>query len=165
MNPGQNFQKKILKNSDLQEQVKVWRSAGKSIVFTNGCFDIIHAGHISSLQQAAQQGDILVVGVNADETVRNLKGADRPVNNETSRTTVLAALQMVDAVTLFTEPTPKELILAIKPDVLVKGGDYKIDEIAGAKEVQEWGGRVIINPILSGYSTTSIINKIQNSPT
>jgi D-glycero-beta-D-manno-heptose 1-phosphate adenylyltransferase len=147
----------------MQQQLQQWRSADKTIVFTNGCFDILHAGHIASLTEAAEQGDILIVGLNADDSVRKLKGPGRPMNDQDSRALLLAALTMVDAVIVFSEPTPRELILSIRPDVLVKGGDYKPDEIAGAKEVMEYGGRIVINKIVPGFSTTSIITKIQNS--
>lgn len=140
-----------------------WRLLGKTIVFTNGCFDILHAGHIASLTEAAQYGDILVIGLNADASIKGLKGPNRPVNDEKARALLLASLIMVDAVVLFSELTPLELILTIKPDILVKGGDYKIEDIAGAREVISWGGKVIINPIVEGFSTSSIINKIQNS--
>lgn len=163
MRSGNSIHNKILTLPDLQKRLAQWRVLGKTIVFTNGCFDILHAGHIASLTEAAQQGDVLIVGLNADASVKNLKGLNRPVNNENSRALLLASLVMVDAVVLFSEPTPLELILAIKPDVLVKGGDYKIEDIAGAKEVLNWGGKVIINPIVEGFSTTSLINKIQNS--
>jgi D-beta-D-heptose 7-phosphate kinase/D-beta-D-heptose 1-phosphate adenosyltransferase len=135
---------------------------GKTIVFTNGCFDILHAGHIASLKEAASHGDILVIGLNADVSIKVLKGSNRPVNDEGSRALLLAALTMVDAVVLFCEPTPLELILELMPDVIVKGGDYKVEDIAGAKEVIAAGGKVIINPILPGFSTTSIIHKLQN---
>jgi D-beta-D-heptose 7-phosphate kinase/D-beta-D-heptose 1-phosphate adenosyltransferase len=148
---------------DLERKAAQWRLLGKTIVFTNGCFDILHAGHIASLIESAKHGDILVVGLNADASIKGLKGPGRPVNDENARALVLASLVMVDAVVLFTEPTPLELILAIKPDVLVKGGDYAIEDIVGAKEVMSWGGKVILNPIVEGFSTTSIINKIQNS--
>jgi D-beta-D-heptose 7-phosphate kinase/D-beta-D-heptose 1-phosphate adenosyltransferase len=158
----QDLQKKILPLSELQEKVAHWKSEGKTIAFTNGCFDILHAGHIASLLQASKEGDKLVVALNADSSVRGLKGDSRPVNNEQARAMVMAALGMIDAVTIFSEPTPKDLILAIKPDVLVKGGDYKVEEIAGAKEVIEWGGRVVINPIVEGFSTTAIIQKMKN---
>lgn len=156
------MQNKILTLPELQKKIAQWRLPGKTIVFTNGCFDILHAGHIASLTEAAQQGDVLIVGVNADASIKSLKGNNRPINNENARVLILAALAVVDAVILFSEPTPLELILAIKPDVLVKGGDYKIEDIAGAKEVIGWGGKVIINPIVRGFSTTSIIHKIQN---
>ena len=162
MKQEQDLQKKILPLSDLKDKVEQWKAEGKTVAFTNGCFDILHAGHIASLLQASQEGDKLVVALNADSSVRGLKGDSRPVNNEEARAIVMAALGMVDAVTIFPEPTPKDLILAIKPDVLVKGGDYKVEEIAGAKEVIEWGGRVVINPIVEGFSTTSIIQKMKN---
>jgi D-glycero-beta-D-manno-heptose 1-phosphate adenylyltransferase len=158
----QDLQMKILPLSELQKKVAEWKSQGQTIAFTNGCFDILHAGHIASLIQAAQEGDKLIVALNADASVKGLKGESRPVNNEAARATVMAALGMVDAVIIFSEPTPKELIVALQPDVLVKGGDYKVEEIAGAKEVMERGGRVVINPIVEGFSTTSIIQKMKN---
>jgi D-glycero-beta-D-manno-heptose 1-phosphate adenylyltransferase len=153
---------KILPLSELQKKVAEWKNQGQTIAFTNGCFDILHAGHIASLIQAAREGDKLIVALNADASVKGLKGESRPVNNEAARATVMAALAMVDAVIIFTDPTPKELIVALQPDVLVKGGDYKVEEIAGAKEVMEHGGRVVINPIVEGFSTTSIIQKMKN---
>ena len=161
MRPGQSLQNKILTLPELQKRLAQWRLLSKTIVFTNGVFDILHAGHISSFLEAAQYGDYLIVGLNSDTSVKGLKGNDRPINNEQSRAVLLSALAMIDAVIIFSDPTPLELIKAIKPDVLVKGGDYKIEDIAGAKEVIAWGGKVIINPIIEGFSTTSIINKIQ----
>jgi len=152
-----------LTGPDLVKRLAQWRLLKKSVVFTNGCFDILHAGHISSLTEAAKHGDILIIGLNADASIQGLKGPNRPLNDERTRALLLASLVMVDAVVLFSDPTPLQLILTIKPEVLVKGGDYKIEDIAGAKEVMEWGGNVIINPIIEGFSTTSIINKIQNS--
>lgn len=146
----------------MERRLLQWRMLPKTIVFTNGCFDLLHAGHIQSLTQAANEGDYLVVGLNSDNSVKKLKGENRPVNNEESRALVLAALSMVDAVVVFTEDTPLQLIKKIMPDVLVKGGDYKLEEIVGAKEVIANGGRVVINPILPGFSTTSIINKFSN---
>ena len=152
---------KILTLPDLRKRIEQWKFLGKSIVFTNGCFDILHSGHISSLSAAAREGDMLVVGLNSDSSAATLKGKGRPINNEQSRATLLAALLMVDAVTIFEEATPRDLIVAIQPDVLVKGGDYTVDQIAGAKEVQANGGRVVINPIVEGFSTTAILDKIQ----
>jgi D-glycero-beta-D-manno-heptose 1-phosphate adenylyltransferase len=140
-----------------------WRLLSKKIAFTNGCFDILHAGHIASLNEAASHADYLVVGLNADVSVKKLKGDDRPVNDEDSRALLLASLIMVDAVVIFSEETPLELIKTILPDFLVKGGDYKVEEIAGSKEVIEAGGQVIINPIVKGFSTTSIFNKLKKS--
>jgi D-glycero-beta-D-manno-heptose 1-phosphate adenylyltransferase len=130
------------------------------VVFTNGCFDILHAGHIQSLNQAAALGDYLVVAVNTDASVKKLKGAERPVNDEQSRMLLLASLLVVDAVILFDEDTPLQLITALMPDVLVKGGDYAIEQVVGAKEVLAAGGKVEIIPLLAGFSTTGIIEKI-----
>lgn len=162
MKAGNSIQSKILTLPELQRRMAQWRVMNKTVAFTNGCFDILHAGHISSLYEAARHGDYLVVGLNSDASVKGLKGDGRPVNDEQSRALILASLTMVDAVVVFSEPTPLELIKAIQPDVLVKGGDYKIEDIAGAKEVIGWGGQVVINPIIKGFSTTSIINKLQN---
>ena len=130
-------------------------------MFTNGVFDILHPGHIFSLSQAAKEADFLIVGLNSDESVKRLKGQQRPINNQDSRALLLASLLMVDAVVIFEEDTPLELINSIKPDVLAKGGDYTIEQIAGAKEVMANGGRVVINPVIEGYSTTSIIDKLK----
>lgn len=163
MRAGNSIQNKILTLPELQKSLAQWRLKTKTIVFTNGCFDILHAGHISSLSEAAQHGDILVVGLNSDASINDLKGKGRPVNDQDSRALLLASLSMVDAVVIFTEPTPVELVKIIKPEVMVKGGDYKVEDIAGAREVIESGGKVIINPIIEGLSTTSIINKIQNT--
>lgn len=152
---------KILSPSDLRQKTREWREAGKSVVFTNGCFDILHAGHIASLTEAAKQGDVLIVALNSDASVKKLKGESRPVNDENARATVMAALGVVDAVTIFAEPTPRELIVSVMPDVLVKGGDYTVEEIAGAKEVIENGGKVVINPMVEGFSTTALIEKMK----
>jgi D-glycero-beta-D-manno-heptose 1-phosphate adenylyltransferase len=154
---------KILTLPDLNRKLVQWRVIGKTIAFTNGCFDILHAGHIASLTEAASHADILIVGLNADASIKGLKGPNRPVNDENARALLIASLVMVDAVVLFSDPTPLQLILQIQPDFLVKGGDYKIEDIVGAKEVVSSGGKVIINPIVDGFSTTSIINKIQKS--
>jgi D-beta-D-heptose 7-phosphate kinase/D-beta-D-heptose 1-phosphate adenosyltransferase len=131
---------------------------------TNGCFDILHAGHVTYLQQAAKLGDRLVIAVNDDASVRRLKGKDRPVNNLQSRMTVLAALECVDWVVPFTEETPARLIEKLSPDVLVKGGDYKPDEIAGAEHVRKKGGQVIVLDFVQGHSTTAIIDGIRGEP-
>jgi rfaE bifunctional protein nucleotidyltransferase chain/domain len=151
---------KIYTLTDLKHQISRLRLLSKTIAFTNGCFDILHKGHIASLSDAAAEADFLIVGVNADISVRKLKGEHRPVNDEQSRATILASLLMIDAVVIFNEDTPLELIKAILPDVLVKGGDYTLKQIVGAKEVMEAGGRVIINPLVPGYSTTGLIEKI-----
>jgi D-glycero-beta-D-manno-heptose 1-phosphate adenylyltransferase len=152
---------KIFALKDLLVQVKRWRLLGKKIVFTNGVFDILHEGHIASLSDAAALGDVLIVGVNADASVKRLKGDSRPVNNQQSRSLLLASLLITDGVVIFEEDTPYNLITAIMPDVLVKGGDYAIEQIVGAKEVIANGGTVIIAPILQGFSTTSIIERMK----
>jgi D-beta-D-heptose 7-phosphate kinase/D-beta-D-heptose 1-phosphate adenosyltransferase len=151
---------KIFDGAGLQHQLRRWRILGKTIAFTNGCFDILHRGHIASLSDAAREADILVVGLNSDSSTCRLKGPQRPINNQDARSILIASLLMVDAVILFDEDTPLELITAINPDVLVKGGDYTLDQIVGAKEVIAAGGRVVINPIVPGFSTTSLIEKI-----
>lgn len=161
MKATQHIQQKILDAGQLQQAIMRWRKFGKSIAFTNGCFDILHAGHIHSLSQAASFADILVVGLNSDASTKKLKGENRPINNEQNRALLLASMVMVDAVVLFDEDTPFELINAILPDVLVKGGDYTIDTIVGAKEVIANGGRVEIIRLVEGLSTTSILKKIE----
>jgi D-beta-D-heptose 7-phosphate kinase/D-beta-D-heptose 1-phosphate adenosyltransferase len=138
------------------------RAAGRSVVFTNGCFDILHRGHLEYLANAASLGNTLVVGVNSDASVKRLKGPLRPVNNEQDRLFALASLLMVDSVCLFDEDTPLSLIEAVKPDVLVKGGDYTIDTIVGAREVLANGGKVEVIPFVEGYSTTGLIEKIHH---
>ncbi|MDI9358301.1 MAG: D-glycero-beta-D-manno-heptose 1-phosphate adenylyltransferase [Phycisphaerales bacterium] len=145
---------------EAQRLVNGWHALGHTVVFTNGCFDVIHEGHIHSLLEAAKQGDHLIVGLNSDASIKRLKGDHRPINNESARSTVLSALIMVDIVILFEEDTPINLIKAFKPNVLVKGGDYTLDSIVGAKEVQMHGGRVFTHSLLEGRSTTNIINKI-----
>ena len=154
------IQNKVYELPELLRQISRWKFLGKKIAFTNGCFDILHEGHIFSLSAAAKEADILVVAVNTDRSVQRLKGPDRPVNNEHSRVLLLSALVMVDAVILFDEETPRELIATALPDVIVKGGDYTLDQIVGAKEVMATGGKVIINPIVAGFSTTATLEKI-----
>lgn len=161
MKQEQDFRTKILPLSELKEVVSSWKNEGKKVAFTNGCFDILHVGHIESLSDAAKEGDKLIVALNTDASVKRLKGESRPVNTEEARAVVMAALTMVDAVVLFSEETPLEVIKTVQPDVLVKGGDYRVEDIAGAKEVIGWGGRVVINPIVEGFSTTSLIQKMQ----
>jgi len=152
--------RKIFDLPGLHHQLSRWRLLGKTVAFTNGCFDILHQGHIASLSEAAREADFLVVGLNSDASTCRLKGESRPINNQHARATVMASLLMVDAVILFEEDTPLNLIKSIRPDVLVKGGDYTLEQIVGAKEVIEAGGRVVINPIVPGFSTTSILEKI-----
>jgi D-glycero-beta-D-manno-heptose 1-phosphate adenylyltransferase len=162
MKSVQSIPHKIFTADALQHQLKRWRLQNKKIVFTNGVFDILHEGHIASLSDAAANGHILIVGVNADASVKRLKGNSRPVNNENSRALLLAALVITDAIIIFEEDTPYNLITAVMPDVLVKGGDYTINTIVGAKEVIANGGQVIIAPILEGFSTTGIIEKMKS---
>ncbi|MDP1844514.1 MAG: D-glycero-beta-D-manno-heptose 1-phosphate adenylyltransferase [Sediminibacterium sp.] len=163
MKATQAISKKVFTLAQLLQQVAAWRVNGKTIAFTNGCFDILHEGHIFSLNQAANEADYLILGVNSDASVQKLKGPDRPVNNEQSRSLILSNLAVVDAVIVFNEDTPLTLINAILPDVIVKGGDYTIEQIVGSKEVIANGGRVVINPIVTGFSTTGIIEKIKSS--
>lgn len=138
------------------------KNRGKKIVFTNGCFDILHRGHVTYLSEAKKLGDLLVLGVNSDASVKRLKGPERPINNEKDRAYVLSQLKAVDFVEIFSEDTPLNLILTVKPKVLVKGGDWKIDQIVGGKEVQASGGQVFSLNFVDGYSTTSLIEKIQH---
>jgi len=133
------------------------------VIFTNGVFDLLHPGHVDILTKARRLGDSLVVGVNSDASVRRLKGEGRPIRSEAERAYVLAGLEAVDRVVVFDEDTPLESILALKPDVIAKGGDYTVDAIVGAKEVQGWGGRVEVIPLTPGHSTTSIIQKLRDS--
>ncbi len=153
------IQQKIFNRIEIIQRVAQWRVLDKKIAFTNGVFDILHKGHIFSLSQAAIEADYLIVGLNSDASVKRLKGESRPVSNEESRALILASLMMIDAVVVFEEDTPLELIQSIMPDVLVKGGDYTIEQIAGAKEVISNGGRVVINPVIEGFSTTAIIEQ------
>jgi rfaE bifunctional protein nucleotidyltransferase chain/domain len=152
---------KILSFPEITRRVVQWKFLGKKIAFTNGVFDILHPGHIFSLSEAAKEASYLVVGLNADASVKRLKGEGRPVNKQDSRALVVASLLIVDAVVIFEEDTPLELIKRIMPDVLVKGGDYKMEQIVGAKEVIANGGRVVINPVQEGFSTTDLISQIR----
>jgi D-glycero-beta-D-manno-heptose 1-phosphate adenylyltransferase len=161
MNRADLIPQKIHTSTSIITQVAQWRAVGKKIAFTNGVFDILHQGHIFSLSQAASEGDFLIVGVNADASVKRLKGESRPVNNQESRALLLASMVMIDAVVIFEEDTPLELIKSILPDVLVKGGDYTVEQIAGSKEVMASGGKVVINPIVEGFSTTGIIEQMR----
>ena len=151
---------KILSLTDALRTVNQWRVTSKTIAFTNGIFDILHRGHIYSLSQAAREADYLIVGLNSDSSTKQLKGPTRPINDQQARAIVMASLLMVDMVVIFDEETPLELIKAIMPDVLVKGGDYTEEQVAGAKEVKANGGRVVLNPIVEGFSTTNTIRKM-----
>lgn len=155
------IQSKIYTWDQLQRQLAIWRFKDKKIVFTNGCFDILHLGHIEYLAQARDLGHILIVGLNSDESVHRLKGQHRPVNNENAREITLAALGFVDGVVVFNEDTPQKLIELVQPDVLVKGKDYDGKLIVGADIVKARGGEVITIEIVKGYSTTHTIEKIR----
>ena len=162
MKKSDTLKERIFTREELMQEVKRLKLKSKTIVFTNGVFDILHEGHIAVLAEAASFADVLIVGVNADESVKKLKGDSRPINNEDSRALVIASLIMVDAVVIFNEETPLELIKMIRPDVLVKGGDYSLETMVGAKEVLDNGGRVEVIPLREGFSTTNIINKISS---
>jgi rfaE bifunctional protein nucleotidyltransferase chain/domain len=161
MKTGDAIEKKIMTEAEAKLMMAALRVTGKKVSFTNGCFDILHPGHLFSLKQAAAEADYLIVGLNSDASVKKLKGPSRPINNTESRAIVLANLIVVDAVVVFEEETPLELIKALLPDVMVKGGDYAIDQVVGGKEVMANGGKVIINPIVEGFSTTSLIEKMK----
>jgi rfaE bifunctional protein nucleotidyltransferase chain/domain len=152
---------KILSGGSLLGERVRLRSAGLRLVFTNGVFDLIHVGHVRYLTQARALGDALVVAINSDRTVRELKGNSRPVFNQVERAEILAALRVVDYVTVFDDVSPRSLIATLLPDVLVKGGDYKLDEIHGREEVEAAGGKVISLPFVEGASTTSIIDRMK----
>jgi D-beta-D-heptose 7-phosphate kinase/D-beta-D-heptose 1-phosphate adenosyltransferase len=157
-----SISKKIVSQTQLLATAASWRATGKTISFTNGCFDILHEGHISSLSEAAKEADYLVVGVNSDDSVKRLKGPERPINHEQSRALLLASLAIVDAVVIFNDDTPLNVISQLLPDTLVKGGDYTIEQIVGSKEVIANGGSVKINPIIAGFSTTGLIDQIKS---
>lgn len=152
--------RRVLKSHDEAAQwASHHRLHGKKVVFTNGCFDLLHLGHVQYLNEAADLGNVLIVGLNTDRSVSALKGPERPIQNERSRAQIMASLRCVDAVVLFDEDTPLQLINAVKPDYLVKGGDYQIENIVGHSEVISWGGKVATIPFLDGFSTTSIVEK------
>lgn len=153
----------VLGRPDLETWGDAVRAAGRTIAFTNGCFDLVHAGHLASLEAAAAAADELVVALNSDASVRDLKGAGRPVLPEADRAALIAALRAVSAVTMFAEPTPLETILALRPHVLVKGSEYAEDDIVGAPEVRSWGGRVVRVPMVPGWSTSQIIASIRDA--
>jgi len=164
MNNLSRISAKILDKQALELKLNLWNSSGSTIVFTNGVFDLLHLGHIDYLSKAKDEGDILIIGVNTDSSAKQLgKGSSRPITDEKSRSTIIAALDFVDAVVLFEEDTPYNLISMVKPDVLVKGADYKPEEIVGYDIVMEKGGTIKTIEFLPGYSTTSIEQKIKNS--
>ena len=150
---------KVVAADELALRVALWKQHGERVVFTNSCFDLLHIGHISVIEQARQLGDRLIVAINSDRSVSDLKGPDRPIVDESSRARVLAALASVDAVIVFDDPTPIGLIVEVRPDVIVKGGDYNPETVVGAREVESWGGQVRIVPTVEGFSTTRLIEK------
>ena len=161
MNNLERISNKIVDRQKLKNLLSIWNFQDKKIVFTNGCFDILHLGHIDYLSKAKDQGHILIIGVNTDNSVKRLKGNNRPITDENSRATILASLQFVDAVILFDEDTPYELIKFVQPDVLVKGSDYKPENIVGYDIVKAKNGKVVTIDFLEGYSTTAIEKKIR----
>jgi len=150
-------QSKVLSRAELQGRVAQWRASGQTIVFTNGCFDLLHPGHLSLLNFAKSLGDILVLAINSDAAVRRLKGPGRPVVSQDDRAAMLGALACVDAVTIFDEDTPLETVRCVQPEILVKGQDYRINDIVGRDIVEAAGGRVVLAPLLADYSTTSLL--------
>lgn len=156
-----NIKSKIVSATQLQRLVAGWKVKSYTIVFTNGVFDLIHQGHIASIALAAQEGNKLVVGINSDASVKRLKGDSRPVNDAMSRALVLASMQYVDAVCIFDEDTPLELIRAVKPDVIVKGGDYSPETVVGSDFIRDSGGKTVIIPLVEGFSTTATISQLR----
>jgi D-beta-D-heptose 7-phosphate kinase/D-beta-D-heptose 1-phosphate adenosyltransferase len=151
---------KICTLEQAEAQVAFWRAGGERVVFTNGCFDLLHIGHVALLQRAKQEGDRLIVGLNSDSSVHGLKGANRPVVGEFERAQLLASMSVVDAVVIFSDQTPLKLIRTLRPDVLAKGADYSEEQVVGAAEVRTWGGRVSLVPLVEGRSTTQLLGKL-----
>ena len=158
-----NINSKIYSLDTLTTQVDKWKATGNKVVFTNGCFDIIHRGHIEVLARTADLGEKLIIGLNSDQSIQKLKGEDRPIIDEQSRAILLAALSFVDAIVFFSEDTPLKLISTLLPNVLAKGGDYEIKTIVGHEIILQNGGKVKLVPFLDGFSSTTIIHKIKNS--
>ena len=158
-----SIKSKIYALEGLKVQVDSWKKSGEKVVFTNGCFDIVHRGHIEALARTADLGNKLIIGLNSDRSIQALKGENRPIENEDSRAILLASLSFVDAVVLFSEETPLNLISTLKPDVLAKGGDYEIETIVGHEIIQKNRGKVILVPFVDGFSSTTIIEKIRKS--
>lgn len=157
------YQHKVLDRERAARQVQEWRASGLQVVFTNGCFDILHVGHVKTLSRARSEGDRLIVGVNSDASVSRLKGPTRPINGEVDRALMLAALECVDAVTIFAEDTPVEVLEVLKPDVHVKGGDYREEDLPEAATVRRHGGRIVLIDLVPDRSTTAIIKKTRPS--
>lgn len=164
MSTHESVSAKILSGDKLEHALARWKFFRKKMVFTNGCFDLLHLGHIEYLCKAADLGDILIIGLNSDDSVRRLKGNNRPLNDQQQRAMLLASLSFVSAVVIFEEDTPLNLIARVQPQVLAKGGDYKPDEVAGADIVKAQGGEVKIIELIPGYSTTGLEKKIRNRP-
>ncbi len=156
------YQKDVLNRAELLDRARTWRQANERIVFTNGCFDLLHVGHLKTLWQAKAEGDHLVVGVNSDASVQRLKGPTRPLNNEQDRAILLAALKCVDAVIIFEEDTPVPLLTALQPDVHVKGGDYRLEDLPEAATIHGYGGKIVLVEVVPERSTTSLIEKSRN---
>jgi len=154
----------VVERADLAQWGQAMREAGRTVAFTNGCFDLIHSGHLASLEQAATAADELVVALNSDDSVRQLKGPGRPILAADERAALIASLRPVSMVTIFAEPTPLDVIVQIRPDVLVKGSEYEEENIVGAPEVKSWGGRVVRVPMVPGRSTSQIIDAIRKLP-
>jgi len=152
---------KILERDALKDKLEELRKKGKKIAFTNGCFDILHVGHVRYLREAKKTTDVLVLALNSDSSVRSIKGEKRPLMTENERAEILAALEFIDFVTIFNELTPLELINYLKPDILIKGGDWPEEKVVGREEIKKWGGRVAIIPEVEGKSTTNIVEKIK----
>ena len=152
---------KILERNALKNELEELRKKGKKIAFTNGCFDILHVGHVRYLREAKKTADVLVLALNSDSSVRSIKGDKRPILNENERAEILASLEFVDFITIFEELTPLELICCLKPDILIKGGDWPEEKVVGREEVKKWGGRVAIISEIEGKSTTNIVDKIK----
>ena len=162
MNRQERISMKLINKDDAQKQMARWRLKNENIVFTNGCFDILHKGHLEYLSHSSDLGDRLVIGLNSDNSVRKIKGDSRPINDQESRAFALASLGFVDAIVIFEEETPEELIKALTPNILVKGSDYLENEIVGGTYVRENGGEVKTIPLTEGFSTTNIIEKIKS---
>jgi len=160
---GDELSQALISWDDASQMRRGWAEQGKKVVFTNGCFDLLHPGHIKYLNDAKALGDVLIIGLNADDSISRLKGDSRPINPLTDRAAMLMGLKAVDAVVVFEEDTPQNLIALLLPDILVKGGDYAADDIVGAKEVRDAGGEVIVVPFLAGYSSSKLIERIKAS--
>jgi D-beta-D-heptose 7-phosphate kinase/D-beta-D-heptose 1-phosphate adenosyltransferase len=159
---GPGLGDKICAANEAARRADAWRRLGHKVVYTNGCFDLVHAGHALHLHEARRLWNRLIIGLNSDRSIRGLKGPGRPIQNQQDRAILLASLAAVDAVVIFDEPTPLQLVLAIKPNVMVKGSDYAKADIAGAAEVESWGGQVVTLPLVEGQSTTAIVDRIRS---